>query len=239
MTAHYKDTRHYAAPRALIFQACIDVIQPSGLLLTASDPQTGTIAATSSDGPFSYGPDSGLLEEIGLFFVAGRNARSKFRERILIEVDAHSDVHVLSISEPSFMMGDQGRNRNHVITLWKALDEILVRPHGVSVNLMNDNSVTISGNIGPVQNASPHAQQQAAGPGAHQQMGQDIENLDQVLSFLAEVEARVDQLELEEAEAAELQAIWVSGTLTSADSNACVANHGSRKFRLRGVRVLR
>jgi hypothetical protein len=138
MTAHYEDTRRYTTPRAQVFQACIEVIWPCGLRLTASDPQSGTISAISSDGPCSYGTNSGLLEEIGLFFFAGPNARSKFRERVSIEVAADGSVHVLSISEPSFIMGDQGRNRKHVITLWKTLDQVLLRPAGLSMSFMND-----------------------------------------------------------------------------------------------------
>jgi hypothetical protein len=117
---------------------------------------------------------------MGLFVFAGPNARSKFRERVSIEVAADGNVHVLSISEPSFIMGDQGRNREHVITLWKALDQILLRPPGLSMSFTNDNRVTISGNTGPVQNASPHAQQQSADRGSFRQMRDDCENMDQV-----------------------------------------------------------
>lgn len=206
MTANYRDTRRYAAPRARIFQACIDVMQPSGLLVSASDPQSWTINAISSDGPFSHRPDSGFLEEIGLILLGRVGVLSKFRERISIEVDDNGNVHALSVSEPSTVVLDQGRNREHVVMLWKALDEVLLRPQGVFVKIKNDNSVTITGNTSPVQNASPHAQQQSAGPGARQQMGHHSGDLDDVLSFLTEVAASIDRLELAQDESAQLQA---------------------------------
>lgn len=128
MTASFADTRRYAAPRARVFKACLDVMQPTGFKVTASDLQSGIINAVSSDGPYSHRPDSGFLEEIGLFFLDRTGMLSKFRERISIEVDDDGSVHVCSISEPSTVRLDQGRNRKHVITLWNALDKLLLRP---------------------------------------------------------------------------------------------------------------
>ena len=128
MTANFEDTRHYAAPRARVFQACLDALQPSGFKVMASDLQSGTINAISSDGPYSHRPDSGFLEEIGLFLLSRTGVLSKFRECISIEVDDDSNVHARSVSEPSTVVLDQGRNRKHVITLWNALDRLLMRP---------------------------------------------------------------------------------------------------------------
>jgi hypothetical protein len=103
-------------------------------------------------------------------------------------------------------MLDQGRNRDHVLMLWKALDEVLLHHQGVSVNIMNDNSVKITGNTGSVQNASPYARQQNVGPGARQQIGHHSELLDELLDFLTEVTAQMGQLELAQAESAQLRA---------------------------------
>jgi len=184
-------------PRALVFQACADVMQPCGLLITGSDPRAGTINAVSSDDPYSHRPDSGLFEEIGLFALERLGLLAKFRERILIEVDEDGNVRALSISEPRTVVLDQGRNREHVLALWKALDEVLLRHQGVSMKITNDNSVTITGNAGPVQNASP---------GAQQQMGHHNSDLGEVLRFAAEATARIDDLGLALAEARQLQA---------------------------------
>lgn len=128
MTANFADTRRYAVPRAHVFKACLDVMQPAGFKVTASDPQSGTINAVSSDGPYSHRPDSGFLEEIGLFFLDRTGLLSKFRERISIEIDDDGNVHAHSVSEPSTVVLDQGRNREHVVTLWNALDKLLLRP---------------------------------------------------------------------------------------------------------------
>jgi len=204
--AKFEDTRRYIESRGRIFQACIDVMQPSGLVITVSDQQSGTIKAISSDGPYSHRPDSGLFEEIGLFFLHGLGVLSKFRECISVKVHDDGSVHALSVSEPGTVVLDQGRNREHVLALWKALDEVLLHPREVSVKINNNNSVTITGNKGPVQNASPHAKQQSAGPGARQHMGPGSRDLDQVLNFLTEVATRIDQLELAQTDSAQLQA---------------------------------
>ena len=127
MTANFEDTRRYAMPRVRVFQACLGVMQPSGFKVTASDVQSGTINAISSDGPYSHRQDSGFLEEIGLFLLGRTNVLSKFRERISIEIDDDGSVHACSVSEPSTVMLDQGRNRAHVVTLWNALDKLLLR----------------------------------------------------------------------------------------------------------------
>jgi hypothetical protein len=181
-------------------------MQPSGLVVTTSDLQTGTINAISSDGIFSHRPDSGFSEEIGLLLLKGIGVLSKFRERISVEIDDDGNVHALSVSEPSTVVLDQGRNRKHILMLWKSLDEVLRRTQGVSVSIKNDNSVTITGNRGLVQNASPHAQQQYVSPGASQQPGLRSADLDEVLGFLTDVTARIDQLELEQGESAQLRA---------------------------------
>jgi len=128
VTANCEDTRRYAAPRESIFNACIDVMQPAGFRVTASDPQAGAINAVSYDGPYSHRPDSGFLEEVGLFFLDRMGVLSKFRERISVEVDDDGNVRVRSVSEPSTVVLDQGRNREHVVTLWNALDKVLMRP---------------------------------------------------------------------------------------------------------------
>ena len=126
MTASFADTRRYAAPRARVFEACLDVMQPAGFKITASDPRSGVINAVSSDGPYSHRPESGFLEEIGLFFLDRTGVLSKFRERISIEIDNDGNVHACSVSEPSTVVLDQGRNRKHVIKLWNALDKRLL-----------------------------------------------------------------------------------------------------------------
>jgi Putative DNA-binding domain len=103
-------------------------MQPAGFKVTASDLQAGTINAVSSDGPYSHRPDSGFLEEIGLFILDRAGVLSKFRERISIEVDRDGNVHARSVSEPNTVVLDRGRNREHVITLWNALDKLLLCP---------------------------------------------------------------------------------------------------------------
>jgi Putative DNA-binding domain len=127
VTANFADTRCYAAPKARVFEACLDVMQPAGFKVTASDPQSGTIDAISSDGPYSHRPDSGFLEEVGLLFLDRTGVLSRFREHISIEVDDDGNVHACSVSEPSTVVLDQGRNRKHVVSLWNALDRLLLR----------------------------------------------------------------------------------------------------------------
>jgi hypothetical protein len=60
-----------------------------------------------------------------LLLLKGTGVLAKFRERISVEIDDDGNVHVRSTSEPSTVVLDQGRNRKHVLTLWKALDEVL------------------------------------------------------------------------------------------------------------------
>jgi hypothetical protein len=124
-TASFAATKRYAAPKESIFQACIDVMPAAGLSVTTSDLQSGIVVATSSDGPFSHRPDSGLLEEVGLLVLKGTGVLARFRERVSVEIEDDGNVHVRSTSEPGTVVLDQGRNRNHVLTLWKALDEVL------------------------------------------------------------------------------------------------------------------
>ena len=201
MTAKFEDTRHYGTAKTRIFYACIEAMQTSGMLITSSDPASGCISATSSDSQFSDRPDSGLLEEAGLLLAHFTGMLSKFRERISVEVDEDGNVHALSVSEPRTVILDQGRNRTHILTLWKALDGIL-RPQEPSVKIAYDNSVTITGNTGPVQNASPHAQQHYA---ARNQVLQGNVYLAEVVSFLGQAVARLDQLNFDNAESEELQ----------------------------------
>jgi hypothetical protein len=135
VTANFADTRRYAGPRARVFKACLDVMQPAGFKVTQSDLQSGTINAVSSDGPYSHRPDAGFLEEVGLIFLNLTGVQSKFRERISIVVDDDGNVHARSVSEPSAVVLDQGRNRQHVLTLWNALDKLLMRPQPTSFRL--------------------------------------------------------------------------------------------------------
>jgi hypothetical protein len=92
-------------------------MQPTGFKVTQSDLQSGKIDAVSSDGPYSHRPDSGFLEEVGLFFLNRTGVLSMFRERISIEVDEDGNVHARSVSEPSTVVLDQGRNREHILAL--------------------------------------------------------------------------------------------------------------------------
>ncbi|MBV9450751.1 MAG: hypothetical protein JO345_33160 [Streptosporangiaceae bacterium] len=104
----------------------------AGLSITTSDPQSGRITALSSDGPYSHRPDSGFFEEVGLLILKGTGVLARFRERISVEIEDDGNVRVHSISEPSTVILDQGRNRKHVLTLWKALDEVLL-PNGLQI----------------------------------------------------------------------------------------------------------
>jgi hypothetical protein len=71
---------------------------------------------------------------------------------------------------------------------------------------IQDNSVTISGNTAPVQQAGPGAQQQNASPGAVQVSGQDAADLDRVREFLQQFDASTHELQLPPEQADELRA---------------------------------
>jgi hypothetical protein len=191
MTADYKDSRRYRASGDAVFQACHDAMQPCGFVVTASDPRSGTIEAISSDGPFSETENSSFL---GLIL---KDVLAKFRERISISVTTDGLVQVRSESQPKTVIFDQGRNRANVIRIWRKLDQYLLPPQGVVMNVNNDSSVTITGNSAPVQQASPGAQQQSASPGAGQVTGVwGDEDLDRVREFLRAFDAGAHRLRL-------------------------------------------
>lgn len=203
MTAKFEGTRHYTATRDRIFHACVGVMQLSGLQITASDPETGSITAISSDSQFSLRSDSGFLEEVGVIMadlVGG--VLSKFREHITVSIDQTGNVHAISVSRPRTVGHDYGRNGQHILAIWKGLDEVFSSARqGVSVKITDDHSVTITGNQGSVQNASPYAHQQV-----NSSAGRHNGKFDEVLQFLAEIQAKKDDLKLEPAESEELQA---------------------------------
>jgi hypothetical protein len=180
-------------------------MQTSGLLITSLDLAAGSISATSSDSQFSDRPDSGFFEEVGLILAHFVGVLPKFKERISVNIDDDGSVHALSVSEPRTIILDQGRNRRHILTLWKALDGIL-RPQAGSMNITNDNSVTITGNTGAVQNASPHAQQHYTASAVDCQVLHGGGYLAEVASFLAQALTRIDQLKLTYAESMRFQA---------------------------------
>lgn len=132
-TASFEAAKRYAAPKASIFQACIDVMPSAGFVITESDPQSGRVIALSSDGPYSHRSDTGFLEEVGLLVLKGAGMSGIFRERISVEIEDDGNVHVRSTSEPRTVVLDKDRNRNHVLTLWKALDEVLLADGSRSV----------------------------------------------------------------------------------------------------------
>lgn len=154
MTAKFEGARTYAVPKERIFHACIDAMQLSGFMITASDPQSGSISAVSPDSQYSSRPDSGFLEEIGLIIADLAGLLSKFKERISVRIADDGSVHAISVSEPRTIRLDHGRNRQHVLWLWGALDAAL-GPEGASVKITIDDGVTMTRGAGSRQDAGP------------------------------------------------------------------------------------
>ncbi|GAA1022431.1 hypothetical protein Aple_075660 [Acrocarpospora pleiomorpha] len=140
------------------------------------------IQAESTDGQYSDTRDLSFFEEIMVSFVLKRWL-SKFKEKISISVTDDGWVHVESVSQPSTVIIDQGRNVGNVIKIWRKLDEYLLNSRGVVI----DSSVTITGNTGSVQNASPHAQQQNNSPASRQtiHMGEHLDEQEMAADTLA------------------------------------------------------
>jgi hypothetical protein len=200
MTASYESSRRYQASGDAVFRACYDAMQPCGFQVTASDARSGTIQALSTAGQFADTENSSFL---GLIL---KDVLAKFREKISISVSDDGLVHVQSESQPKTVVFDQGRNRANVINIWKKLDDYLLPYRGVVMNIREDNSVTITGNTAPVQQASPGAQQQSASPGARQVAGRHDEDLERIREFLREFDACARQLQLPPEQSAEIQA---------------------------------
>ena len=150
MTARFEGTRTYTAPKERIFRACIDAMQLSGFKITASDSRSGSIIAVSGDSQYSSRSDSGFLEEVGLIFADMVGLLSKFRERISVRIGDDGSVHALSVSEPRTIRLDQGRNMQHVLRLWEALDAAL--GHGdVVPEVTNDGDATVTSDTGSMR----------------------------------------------------------------------------------------
>jgi len=165
MTAKFEDTRTYAGPKQRIFRACIDAMQLSGFKLTESEQQSGSINATSFDSQYSSRPDSGFFEEVGLIVADLTGATSKFQERISLTVGDDGSVHAISVSEPATVRLDHGRNMQHVLRLWAALDATLGH-EGMPARIATDNGVTTAGDTVPIQDMDPRRESSEKPSGA-------------------------------------------------------------------------
>jgi hypothetical protein len=201
VTANFEGTRRYAGyPKQQLFDACVDALQSAGFTVVQADPGAGRFEATVPESQWTGRTDTGFFEAVGVAMSKAVGFLDRFGERMTVTVSDTGHVHAVSVSQPRTVVFDEGRNKQYVLALWKALDRNLSRPREPTVRI--DNSVNISGNSGPVQNASPFARQHA--DGGTREPGSD--ELAQISSRLCEILALIDQLELDPAEAGQLRA---------------------------------